>query len=211
MAKQDDYIKTALRMPKALHARLTAQAEAKGRSLNAEFIASLDGGAGADVPLELKTKLEEAAELAGRSFNAEIAARLQASLDSVDEKELTFTLAGTSAALAEAEVELHTLRLNAGSLASCLRIASKMLIAGEKDQGKISELTELWLKLADRFDINPHTLKAEGDEKIRAMKEAYEKIATLFDEPEADKSVEPRQTEPVAQLSSRRLKFRNNT
>ncbi|MGK5044930.1 Arc family DNA-binding protein [Janthinobacterium sp. GB4P2] len=44
MAKQDDYIKTALRMPKTLHARLAAQAEAKGRSLNAEFIACLELG-----------------------------------------------------------------------------------------------------------------------------------------------------------------------
>lgn len=46
MAKQDDYIKTALRIPRALHARLTEAAEARGRSLNAEFVARLMGESG---------------------------------------------------------------------------------------------------------------------------------------------------------------------
>jgi len=43
MAKQDDYIKTALRLPRALHIRLTDAAEARGNSLNAEFVARLEG------------------------------------------------------------------------------------------------------------------------------------------------------------------------
>lgn len=42
MAKQDDYIKTALRIPRALHAQLMAEAEARGASLNAQFIARLE-------------------------------------------------------------------------------------------------------------------------------------------------------------------------
>lgn len=42
MAKQDDYIKTALRIPRNLHARLMAESESKGSSLNAEFIARLE-------------------------------------------------------------------------------------------------------------------------------------------------------------------------
>lgn len=79
MAKQDDYIKTALRIPKALHARLSAQAEAKGRSLNAEFIASLDGSAWPELPNELKSRLEAAAAAAGRSLNAELVDRLDRS------------------------------------------------------------------------------------------------------------------------------------
>jgi hypothetical protein len=38
MATQDDYIKTALRLPRELHSRLLESAEGKGRSLNAELI-----------------------------------------------------------------------------------------------------------------------------------------------------------------------------
>lgn len=211
MAKQDDYIKTALRIPKALHARLTAQAEAKGRSLNAEFIASLDGGAGADLPLELKAKLQEAADLSGRSFNAEIAARLQASLDSVDEKGLAFAVAAISAGLAEAEVELHTLRLNAGSLATCLRLASKMLNSTERDEINVRQMTELWLKLADRFDINPSALKAEGDVKIRALNEAYDKVTRLFDESESGNATPSSAAELAPPAPSRRMNFRKIT
>lgn len=43
MATQDDYIKTALRLPRDLHSRLLHSAEAKGRSLNAELIDRLQG------------------------------------------------------------------------------------------------------------------------------------------------------------------------
>ena len=81
MAKQDDYIKTALRIPKSLHARLTAQADSKGRSLNAEFISSLDGAAEFDFPPDLKLRLEAEAEKAGRPYNSEVVERLAGSLE----------------------------------------------------------------------------------------------------------------------------------
>lgn len=39
--KQDEYIKTALRLPRDLHARIQKEAETHGRSMNAEIIARL--------------------------------------------------------------------------------------------------------------------------------------------------------------------------
>lgn len=42
MAKQDDYIKTALRIPRVLHSQLMESSASRGRSLNAEFIERLD-------------------------------------------------------------------------------------------------------------------------------------------------------------------------
>lgn len=39
--QQKDYVKTALRLPPDLHARLKADAEIAGRSLNAEIVSSL--------------------------------------------------------------------------------------------------------------------------------------------------------------------------
>ncbi|TCT09482.1 Arc family DNA-binding protein [Paralcaligenes ureilyticus] len=42
MAIQDDYIKTALRLPRDLHARLLKSSEQTGKSMNAEIIARLD-------------------------------------------------------------------------------------------------------------------------------------------------------------------------
>lgn len=41
MATQDEYIKTALRLPRALHAEIQASAEDRGRSMNAEIITRL--------------------------------------------------------------------------------------------------------------------------------------------------------------------------
>lgn len=41
MAKQDDYIKTALRLPRELHADLCQSAQQMGRSLNADIISRL--------------------------------------------------------------------------------------------------------------------------------------------------------------------------
>ena len=38
MAKQDDFVKTALRIPRTLHAQIQQAAEASGRSMNAEII-----------------------------------------------------------------------------------------------------------------------------------------------------------------------------
>jgi hypothetical protein len=40
---QDDYIKTALRLPPELHAEIKSAAEYHGRSMNAEIIARLAG------------------------------------------------------------------------------------------------------------------------------------------------------------------------
>lgn len=39
--KQDEYIKTALRLPVDLHAEIQASAERNGRSMNAEMIARM--------------------------------------------------------------------------------------------------------------------------------------------------------------------------
>lgn len=38
MATQDDFVKTALRLPRSLHAEIQASAAAAGRSMNAEII-----------------------------------------------------------------------------------------------------------------------------------------------------------------------------
>lgn len=42
MATQDDYVKTALRLPKGLHLKLQEAADATGKSMNAEIIARLE-------------------------------------------------------------------------------------------------------------------------------------------------------------------------
>jgi len=51
MATQDDFVKTALRLPRALHADIQSAALAAGRSMNAEIInrlqATVDAPAGA--------------------------------------------------------------------------------------------------------------------------------------------------------------------
>jgi len=59
MAKQDDYIKTALRIPRALHSQLTASAEQKGCSLNAEFVSRLEASLHGPMPqpIYLQTQL----------------------------------------------------------------------------------------------------------------------------------------------------------
>lgn len=41
MATQDEYVKTAFRLPRDLHADIQASAEQNGRSMNAEIIARL--------------------------------------------------------------------------------------------------------------------------------------------------------------------------
>jgi hypothetical protein len=43
MAKQDDFVKTALRIPRSLHAQIQDAATASGRSMNAEIIDRLQG------------------------------------------------------------------------------------------------------------------------------------------------------------------------
>lgn len=40
---QDDYIRTALRLPRDLHAEIQDAADAAGRTMNAEIIARLSG------------------------------------------------------------------------------------------------------------------------------------------------------------------------
>ena len=42
MATQDEYIKTALRLPRGLHRSIQESAEKRGRSMNAEIISRLD-------------------------------------------------------------------------------------------------------------------------------------------------------------------------
>ena len=54
MAKQDDYIKTALRLPTALHTRIQLAAEKAGRSMNAEIISRVEQSF-SDEPLHAQT------------------------------------------------------------------------------------------------------------------------------------------------------------
>lgn len=50
LSNQDDFIKTALRLPKAVHASIQSAATQSGRSMNAEIIARLERSF-ADEPL----------------------------------------------------------------------------------------------------------------------------------------------------------------
>lgn len=43
MAKQDDFIRTALRVPPGLHAKIHKAAEHAGRTFNAEIVHRLEG------------------------------------------------------------------------------------------------------------------------------------------------------------------------
>ena len=43
LTAQDDFIRTALRLPRDLHARVQADAEKNSRSMNAEIISRLEG------------------------------------------------------------------------------------------------------------------------------------------------------------------------
>ena len=52
MAKQDDYTKTALRLPRALHQRLMDAAAERGHSLNTEMIYRLDASFGERAPAD---------------------------------------------------------------------------------------------------------------------------------------------------------------
>jgi len=49
---QDDYIKTALRLPPDLHAEIKSAAEYHGRSMNAEIIARLAAATAGPVTLD---------------------------------------------------------------------------------------------------------------------------------------------------------------
>lgn len=58
MANQDDFIKTALRIPRGLHAGIQAAAEQSGRSMNAEIIGRLQESLGVDVSAAIIDRLK---------------------------------------------------------------------------------------------------------------------------------------------------------
>ncbi|MGN6589338.1 MAG: Arc family DNA-binding protein [Sphingomicrobium sp.] len=57
MATQDHFVKTALRLPRGLHAEIQAAANAAGRSMNAEIIDRLQSGS-AEATAALLKRLE---------------------------------------------------------------------------------------------------------------------------------------------------------
>lgn len=57
MATQDQFVKTALRLPRPLHAEIQAAANAAGRSMNAEIIDRLQSGS-TDATAALLKRLE---------------------------------------------------------------------------------------------------------------------------------------------------------
>jgi predicted DNA-binding protein len=57
LTNQDDFIKTALRLPRELHARVQEAATAAGRSMNAEIVARLE--ASFDVSEDLVAKFDQ--------------------------------------------------------------------------------------------------------------------------------------------------------
>lgn len=63
MANQDDFVKTALRLPRDLHAQVQAAATARGRSMNAEIIERLRDEGTASVELVLERLRSREAEL----------------------------------------------------------------------------------------------------------------------------------------------------
>lgn len=62
MATQDDYIRTALRVPPKLHAKIHESAKESNRTFNAEIVARLERSF-ADAPPELKSSTPEAVHL----------------------------------------------------------------------------------------------------------------------------------------------------
>lgn len=59
MATQDDFVKTALRLPRSLHARIQEAAATAGRSMNAEIIDRLQMGSGEAVMAGVLDRLRE--------------------------------------------------------------------------------------------------------------------------------------------------------
>ena len=57
MANQDDFIKTALRIPRALHAGIQAAAEQTGRSMNAEILGRLQESLSDDISIAIMERL----------------------------------------------------------------------------------------------------------------------------------------------------------
>lgn len=143
MATQDDYIKTALRLPRALHAELHTSAESKGRSLNAELIDRLQGGA-------------------DQGANA-----------------LIQVIARQNADLAERDLDLHKITLQATALAQTLQIISDLF--AQSDMGKMDNaegLLEEARKLCNLFPANYEQLKTIGAEKVRKYQDANDKLVS---------------------------------
>lgn len=55
LTPQDDYIKTALRLPRDVHAQIQQAATASGRSMNAEIVARLQGSLDSSVSTQAST------------------------------------------------------------------------------------------------------------------------------------------------------------
>ncbi|MEM7209553.1 MAG: Arc family DNA-binding protein [Pseudomonadota bacterium] len=89
--KQDDYIKTAIRLPRELHAEMLDVARKTGKSLNTTMIEQMsEGGIHSEmeytritlrIPKKLDTLLNYAAEQSSKSKNAEIISRLNQTFD----------------------------------------------------------------------------------------------------------------------------------
>lgn len=69
MATQDDYVKTALRLPRALHAAIQAAADASSKSMNAEIIARLQRTDESSLE-DLRTIRAQALQIANLEFNS---------------------------------------------------------------------------------------------------------------------------------------------
>lgn len=57
LAPQDDYMKTALRLPRDVHARIQEAATAAGRSMNAEMVARLQESFAPREPVTVRINL----------------------------------------------------------------------------------------------------------------------------------------------------------
>lgn len=57
---QDDYMKTALRLPRDLHAKIQEEAVASGRSMNAEIVARLEDSFSSEITPRNEVMLIEA-------------------------------------------------------------------------------------------------------------------------------------------------------
>jgi hypothetical protein len=67
MAHQDDFIKTALRLPRALHASIREAAQLGGKSMNAEIIGRLQDSLRAELLDANRQQLEVMRGLIGRA------------------------------------------------------------------------------------------------------------------------------------------------
>lgn len=136
MAKQDDFIKTALRLPRDLHTRLQADASKSGRSLNAEFIAALEAGtrAGPDFGQEINERLAREALFHSRTVDDEIAARIRAS----------FNIQKLDLSIADVMDAVHILSLKNQWM-------DYQLIVGRKDTGSMPDIPKMpeELRVAD--------------------------------------------------------------